>query len=285
MRSVKKGSLSFGLVNVATKMYSATEDHDVKAHMHHGPTCLGGITMQRVCKECSEVVEYRDTVKGIEHGDQTVIITPEDLAALDEEQGPNFDVLQFVERDEIDPILFESTYYLDADKGAEEVYALVRQALLDTERYGIVQFAYRQKTRMGVLRVIGNVLAIHTIRWHDEVRGAEELHGAAKEVTLNPKMVELAHAVVDSLTSEWVPTAYADTYTEKLGQMVEAKAAGGEYVPAVEEDEGDGADVSDLLAKLEASIAKKPKKAKKAALDASVERHPAGRKRAHQKAS
>lgn len=291
MRSVKKGGLSFGLVNVATKMYSATEDHDVKFHMHHA-NCLGkgpspeGVNLKTVCKGCGEIIERTDTVKGIEYGDQTVFITPDDLATLDVEQGPNFDVLQFVHQSEIDPILFEDTYYLDAEKGSEEGYALLRQVLTESDRFGVVQFTYRQKTRMGVLRVFGDVLAIHTIRWHDEVRGTSELLGAAKKVELNPKMVKLAHALVDSMMGEWDPTEYVDSYTEKVGEMVAVKASGGEYVPEELDEDTGASEVADLLAKLEASVAAGGKKKRKrdVAVDASMKRHPAGSKRAKQTA-
>lgn len=289
MRSVKKGMVAFGLVNVAVKMYTACEDHDLKGHQVHGKD-TGQIRYKRVCEVCGEVVDNADIVKSYSHGDKTAVLTNDDLATLDKERSPNFDVLQFVARDEIDPILFESTYYLGVEKGSESGYALLRQALIDSEMFGVVEFTYRQKTRMGVLRVYEDVLAIHTIRWHDEVRSVAELQGATQAVQVDPKMAEMGRMLVESMSGDWDPTAYADEYTVNLAEMVAARAEGTEYVADEVEDDDGASDVSDLLAKLEASIAVSSAKKQKsrrtdAEIDASMDRHPAGRKRAKVKAS
>jgi DNA end-binding protein Ku len=257
MRSVRNTGLTFGMVNIAVKMFAATESHDTKFHLHHG-ACLGAtnagaISMPRVCKDCGESVAQKDMIKGVTvPGDKLVTVDGDEIKALDEEQDPNIEVVQFVHADEIDPILFESTHYLDAGKGSEKGYAMLRQVLTESRRVGIVRYTMRSKTRMGVLRVYGDVLAIHALLWHDEVRSTEELLGAAKKVELTPKEVKLAHALVESMSGPWEPTEYVDTCTARMGEFIDAKADGGEFVPVVRVS--DESDVSDLLASLERSI-------------------------------
>jgi DNA end-binding protein Ku len=267
MRSVHTGGLGFGLVNVPFKMYTATESHDVKFHQHHA-ACGGPITMQRVCSACGDeqhaaVVEYNDIVKGITRDETLVLLSKEDIDGLDTEAGAGMEVLKFVHASEVDPVLYEGTYYLAPDdnkgknKSAVEGYALLRHVLGESERVGIVRYTYRQKTHIGVLRVLGEVLAVHPLRWPDEVRPTDELTTAHRKVELSPKMVKVAEALVESMMGSFDPAEYTDAYTARLTELVDAKAAGGEFVPA-ESDDDDGADdVSDLLAKLEASIATK----------------------------
>jgi len=256
---MRKGNLGFGLVNIAYKMYKSTESHDVAFHNHHGPDCHGAVGQQQVCKECGEVVAYADIVKGVEHNGNTVIVTPDEIKALDDEQGSAIDVLAFVHADEIDPILYEGTYYLDADKGSEKAYALLRVAMVESERVGIVRYGLRQRTHMGVLRVIGDVLALHPLVWADEIRSTTELLGASKQIGLSPKEVKLAHALVESMMGTWDATEHTDTYSARLAEMIDAKASGGDFV-AAPRDGGDGGEITDLLAKLEASVAAKGKR-------------------------
>jgi DNA end-binding protein Ku len=257
MRSVKTTRLTFGLLSIDTKVYVATQDHDVHFHQHHAD-CLGGpqagaITVPKVCKDCGEVVALGDIVKGITVDDRLVTVDRQELDAFDEEQNPNIEVLEFVHRDDVDSILIEGTYYLDAGKGAEKGYALLRQVLGESDRVGVVRFTMRQKTRMGVLRVYGDVLAIHTLLWHDEVRSTDELLGARKKVDPLPKEIKLMHAVVDSMLGEWQPEQFVDIYTQRLSTFIDAKADGGEFVPVVRKS--DKADVADLLAALESTLA------------------------------
>jgi DNA end-binding protein Ku len=257
MRSVKTTKLALGLINVDVKIYAAAQDHDVHFHQHHAE-CLGAenagrISVPKVCKDCGEVVQLVDIVKGIEHDDKLVIVDNDELTALDDEAEPNWEVLEFVHRDEVDVILFEKTYFLDADKRGEKNYALLRAALAESDKVGIVRFTMRQKTRMGVLRVYNDVLAIHPLLWHDEVRATDELLGAKKKVDLLPKELKLMQAIIDSMQGDWQPTRYVDTYTERLNEFITSKAEGGEFVPATRE--ADETDVSDLLAALEATLA------------------------------
>jgi DNA end-binding protein Ku len=267
MRSVKKTCLTFGLVNVAVKLFAATEDHTIHFHQHHGPSCLGGVTTKRVCRECGDSVEYGDIVKGIERDGNLITVNNDEIAALDGEQDSGIEIVLFIRAGEVDTVLFDNTYYLDADKGCEKGYALLRTALVESKRVGIVRFTMRQRTRLGTLRVIDDVLAITTMRWSDEVRGTGELLGAKRVVELSQKEVTLAHALVESMAGEWEPAAWVDAYTQRLGELIDAKAANAELTTAelttAEHNPSDGLDVSDLLCRLEESLARKTKTAVK----------------------
>jgi DNA end-binding protein Ku len=265
MRSVKNTSLGFGMVNIPIKMYVATESHDIAFHTYHGPQCLGGISMPRVCKECGETVDYGDILKGVEVDGQLVTVTKDDIETLDNEQeSGGVEVVAFVHRDEVDPLMYEKTYYLDANTGSGKKenlgparsYALLRQVLNESGRVGVVRFAMKQRTQMGVLRVVGDILAIHTLLWSDEVRGTQELQGARKHIELSPKEIKAAHSVVESLMGSWNPGDYTDDYNARMQEMIDAKAAGGVFTPKETKEAEE--DVADLLAQLEASIQRHP---------------------------
>lgn len=259
MRAVKRSSLAFGLVNIPVRLYKATETHDIGFHQYHGgPSgCLGGIGQKRVCKSCLADVDYGDIVKGIEHNDKLVFITPDELKSLDDEQGSQIDVLQFVQQDEIDPILWEQPYFVEPD-GSAEGYALLRRVLAESDRVAVVRFALRTKTHLGILRVFGNVLTIHTMMWGDEVRNAGELNIPDVAIPLKPQAVKMAHQLVESMLGVFNPDEYRDSYTERLGDLIEAKAADAEFVTTPHQLDADEDEVSDLMAQLEASIKRHP---------------------------
>ncbi len=259
MRSIWKGSVAFGLVNVPVKVYSATEDHDLKFHQVHG-TDNGRIQYRRVCSECGEVVEYRDIAKAYE-GDngQTVIITDEDIASLPEERSHEIEVLEFVPASDLDPIMFDKSYYLEPDGKSTKSYVLLAKALSETDRVAIVNFALRNKTRLAALRVKDfskrNIMVIHTLLWPDEIRDPA-FPSLDTDVEVRPAELKMAGQVVESMTDDFHPEAYTDKYQEQLQELVDAKLAGGQAFATEDKparlDESD--DVSDLLAKLEASV-------------------------------
>jgi DNA end-binding protein Ku len=259
MRSIWKGSVAFGLVNVPVKVYSATEDHDLKFHQVHGAD-NGRIRYQRVCEECGEVVEYRDIAKAYE-GDngQTVIITDEDIATLPEERSHEIEVLEFVPAGDLDPIMFDKSYYLEPDGKSTKSYVLLAKALSETDRVAIVHFALRNKTRLAALRVKDyskrNVMVIHTLLWPDEIRDPA-FPSLDTDVEVRPAELKMAGQVVESMADDFHPEQYTDTYQEQLQELVDAKLAGGQAFVTEDKparlDESD--DVSDLLAKLEASV-------------------------------
>lgn len=259
MRSIWKGSIAFGLVNVPVKVYSATEDHDLKFHQVHAKD-NGRIRYKRVCEVCGEVVEFRDIAKAFESDDgQTVIITDDDIATLPEERSHEIEVVQFVPASEIDPLMYDRSYFLEPDGKSSKSYVLLAKTLADTDRVAIVHFALRNKTRLAALRVKDfskrDVMVVHTLLWPDEIRDPD-FPVLDKEVEIKPAELKMAGQVVDSMADDFHPEQFRDTYQEQLRELVEAKLEGGEAFTTEEQpaelDETE--DVSDLLAKLEASV-------------------------------
>ncbi len=262
MRSIWKGSLSFGLVNVPVKVYSATEDHDVKFHQVHAKD-HGRIRYKRVCEVCGEVVDYRDIARAYESdAGQTVIVTDEDLSTLPEEKSREIEVLEFVPAGDLDPLMYDRSYYLEPDSKSTKSYVLLAKTLANTDRVAIVHFALRNKTRLAALRVKDfskrDVMVIHTLLWPDEIRDPD-FPVLDKEVDVKPAELKMAEQVVDSMADDFKPDQFRDTYQEQLHELIEAKLEGGEAFPTEEKpaelDVTD--DVSDLLAKLEASVRKR----------------------------
>jgi DNA end-binding protein Ku len=258
MRSIWKGSVAFGLVNVPVKVYSATEDHDLKFHQVHAKD-NGRIRYQRVCEECGEAVEYRDIAKAYESGSQTVVITDEDIATLPEERSHEIEVLEFVPASDLDPIMFDRSYYLEPDGKSSKSYVLLAKALSETDRVAIVNFALRNKTRLAALRVKDyskrNVMVVHTLLWPDEIRDPD-FPSLDADVEVRPAELKMAGQVVESMADDFHPEQYTDTYQEQLQELVEAKLSGGQAFTTEEKPArlDDTEDVSDLLAKLEASV-------------------------------
>jgi len=267
MRSIWKGSVAFGLVNVPVKVYSATEDHDIKFHQVHAKD-NGRIRYKRVCEVCGEVVEFRDIAKSFESEDgQTVIITDEDIATLPEERSREIEVVEFVPAEQIDPLMYDRSYFLEPDSKSSKSYVLLAQTLAQTDRVAIVHFSLRNKTRLAALRVKDfgkrNVMIVHTLLWPDEIRDPD-FPVLDKEVEIKKAELTMASQVVDSMTEDFQPEQFHDTYREQMEELIEAKIAGGEAFTteetATELDATE--DVSDLLAKLEASVKSRKSTAK-----------------------
>ncbi|MET0758164.1 MAG: Ku protein [Mycobacterium sp.] len=259
MRSIWKGSIAFGLVNVPVKVYSATEDHDLKFHQVHAKD-NGRIRYKRVCEVCGEVVEYRDIARAYESDDgQTVVITDEDIATLPEERSREIEVVEFVPAGDLDPLMYDRSYFLEPDGKSSKSYVLLAKTLMETDRVAIVHFALRNKTRLAALRVKDfskrDVMVIHTLLWPDEIRDPD-FPVLDKEVQIKPAELKMAGQVVESMTDDFDPDQFRDTYQEQLHELVLAKLEGGEAFTVEEQpaelDETE--DVSDLLAKLEASV-------------------------------
>ena len=266
MRSIWKGSVAFGLVNVPVKVYSATEDHDLKFHQVHAKD-NGRIKYQRVCEECGEAVEYRDIAKAYESDTgQTVVITDEDIATLPEERSHEIEVLEFVPASDIDPLMYDRSYFLEPDGKSSKSYVLLAKALSETDRVAIVHFALRNKTRLAALRVKDfskrNVMVVHTLLWPDEIRDPD-FPSLDADVEVRAPELKMAGQVVESMADDFHPEQYTDTYQEQLTELVESKLAGGQAFATPEAparlDETE--DVSDLLAKLEASVRRRREEA------------------------
>ncbi|MGA9869616.1 MAG: Ku protein [Rhodococcus sp. (in: high G+C Gram-positive bacteria)] len=267
MRSIWKGSIAFGLVNVPVKVYSATETHDIRFHQVHGKDG-GRIKYDRVCSECGKSVQFADIDKAYDSPDgERVILTDEDFDKLPAAEKHEIPVLEFVPTEQIDPVLYDKSYFLEPDSSSPKAYVLLRQTLLETERTALVHFTLRQKTRLAALRVRDDTLVIQTLLWPDEVRAAEfpSLDDAPEA---RAQEVKMATTLVESMSSDFDPTEYTDDYQIELRKLIDDTLAnGGEKVIHTEQepsDDGEDAEVVDLVAALQRSVEAAGKNAKSA---------------------
>lgn len=259
MRAIWKGALTFGLVNVPVKVYSATEDHDVSLHQVHNKDG-GRIRYQRICEIDGEVVPYSDIDKAYDDGEKTVVLTKEDLESLPAERSREIDVVEFVPSEQIDLLTLDRAYYLEPDSSSPKAYVLLRKTLEQTDRTAIVRFSLRQKTRLAALRVRDDVLVLQTLLWADEVREAA-FPSLDEPVRISAKELELSASLVESFSSDFDPEEFKDEYQEELRTLIEAKLEKGDALDTSEtfgeqEEEAAGGEVIDLMAALRASVEK-----------------------------
>lgn len=255
MRAIWKGAISFGLVHVPVKVYSATESHDVSLHQVHDEDG-GRIRYERRCEICKEVVPYKNIDKAYDDGERTIVLTDEDLKSLPAERSHEIDVVEFVPDDQIDVLRLGNPYFLEPEEKALKPYSLLRQALEETERTAVVTFALRQRTRLGALRVRDNVLVLQTLLWDDEVRTADfpVLENTAK---VTQKELAMAGQLIESLAGDFDASQFTDDYQEQLKTLIEAKQKAGEGIDTeatfgTQEDEG--GEVVDLMEALRRSV-------------------------------
>jgi len=259
MRAIWKGAVTFGLVNVPVKLYSATEDHDVGLHQVHD-TDGGRIRYQRRCEVCGKVVDYGHIAKAYDDGERTVVLTPDDLDALPVERSREIDVVEFVPRDQIDPIMYEHAYYLEPDSKSVKSYRLLVRTLEESDRVAVVSFSLRQRTRLAALRVRGDVLLLQVLRWDDEVR-EPEFPSLDETPRITAKELEMASALVASFESDFEPEKFTDEYQVQLRTLIDAKLEHGDAVDTAatfgeepDEEKEDGAEVIDLMEVLRRSV-------------------------------
>ena len=275
MRAIWKGAVTFGLVNVPVKVYAATEDHDLALHQVHDEDG-GRIRYQRRCEICGKVVDYAHIDKAYDDGERTVVLTGDDLASLPEEKSREIDVVEFVPSDQVDPIMYDRSYYLEPDSSSAKAYVLLRKTLESTDRTAIVQFALRQKTRLGALRVRDDVLLLQTLLWDDEVREAE-FPALDTPTKISAAELDMSMALVKSFESDFDPSKFSDDYQIELRQLIDAKLEQGDAIDteatfgesADSSDDGDGSgsgsgEVLDLMEALKRSV-EKSRSTKKAA--------------------
>ena len=254
MRAIWKGSVSFGLVSVPVKLYSATESHDVSFRQVHAKDG-GRIRYQRICSLDGEEVAYADIAKGYETEDgEMVILTDDDLAELPVTSSREIAVEKFVPSDQIDPLLFEKSYYLEPEKSGAKPYALLRQALQDADRMAVVTVALRQRTTVAVLRVreteAGDVIVLQTMMWPDEIR-VPDFSVEVGEV--KDAEVKMAHMLVETLSGDFDASEFSDDYADAVETLVRAKIEGGEVERTPTSTKTSG-EVVDLLAALQRSV-------------------------------
>lgn len=257
MRAIWKGALTFGLVNVPVKVYSATEDHDVPLHQVHNKDG-GRIRYQRICEIDGEVVPFADIDKAYDDGERTVVLTKEDIDSLPAEKSREIDVVEFVPSEQVDLLTLDRAYYLEPDSTSPKAYVLLRKTLEQTDRTAIVRFSLRQKTRLAALRVRGDVLVLQTLLWADEVREAA-FPALDEPVRISAKELELSASLVESFAADFDPTEFSDEYQDELRTLIEAKLEQGDALDTSEtfgapEEDAKGGEVIDLMEALRASV-------------------------------
>lgn len=260
MRAIWKGAIAFGLVNVPVKVYSATEDHDISLHQVHNADG-GRIRYQRRCEVCSQVIDYSDIEKAYEDGGRTVVLSKEELKSIPAESSHEIEVVQFVPSEQLEPMMFEKSYYLEPDSKSPKAYVLLRRALEDTDRVAIVQFALREKTRLGALRIKDDVLVLQSLLWPDEVREAN-FPALDESVRISAQEREMSAALVESMAADFEPEQFTDEYQVQLRKLIDAKLEKGDSLDTeetfgAEAGEGGKGEVIDLMEALKRSLDRK----------------------------
>jgi len=253
MRSIWKGTISFGLVTIPVKLYSATEERDVSFHQVHREDG-GRIKYKRVCSVDGEEVTYGDIAKGYQLSTgETVVLTDEDLADLPLTTSRSIDVLQFVPLEQVDPIYFAKSYYLEPDRTGAKPYVLLRDALQESGRVAVVKVALRQREQLATLRVRDGVFVLETMLWPDEIR-TPDFPFLDEDVQVRPQELAMAGSLIESLAEDFAPTEFSDGYRAALQAVIDAKIEGRQVVAPPEQDTGGGGAVVDLMAALRASV-------------------------------
>jgi DNA end-binding protein Ku len=257
MRAIWSGTISFGLVSVPVRMYSATESKELRFHFLDRRD-LAPIGYEKVRKDTGKTVPADEIVRGFEvEKGKYVPIEDEDLDRLDIELTHSIDICDFVDLDEIDPIYFRKAYYLLPQEGAEKLYRLLVRALEETNKVGIAKVVIRNKQHLAALRAHDGVLVLETMYYADEIRQPESVDGKAGK--LQQAEVEMAKSLVENLSANFKPDKYDDTYRKELLQLIRKKAKGQKLPEPQEEEEGE---VIDLMAALRDSV-EQTKKQKK----------------------
>jgi DNA end-binding protein Ku len=253
-RSIWRGAISFGLVNVPVKLYSAVSKKTVRFNQLHDAD-HARIQQKRVCSKDGEEVPYENIVKGFEIGpDRYVVITPDELEALDPAKTRSIDIEDFVDLADIDPLYYEHPYYLMPDTGAAKAYKLLLEALRETGKVAIARVVLRSKEYLVAIRPAGDVLTMETMLFADELIAADGLDELPEtDVKATARELAMARQLIEAQASEFDPSKYRDEYRERVLDLIERKAAGEEIAvqPMVEEAQ----EVPDLMAALEQSLA------------------------------
>jgi len=249
-RAIWSGSISFGLVNAPVKMYSAIDEHDLELHLVHEKDG-SPIGYRKVCKKEGEEVPADEIVKAYEGSDgKLVYLTDGDFRAAQEESYRTIEILDFVPHDEIDPIVFQRTYYLGPAEGAEKVYALLVKAMEASELSAVARYVFRDRQQLGALRVRDGIITLENMYFADEIRPTDEIV-PGRRPRVDKKELEMAGTLIERFTSSFDHSKYEDEYQAKLRAVVQRKRKGQDvHAPAAEEREP----TPDLLEALRASV-------------------------------
>jgi len=260
MRPIWKGAISFGLVTIPIKLYTATEAKDIKFRFLH-KECKSPINYQRYCPVCEEKVENEDLVKGYEYeSGRFVVMEDEDLAKIPVESMKAIEIIDFVNLAEIDPIFFVKSYYLAPTELGLKPYHLLFKAMQETGKIAIARVVLRSKETLACIRLYKNALVLETIFYPDEIRSPQLLPELAQEVKVNENELKMAKNLINSLSTEFKPEKYTSQYREALLEIIEAKIKGQEIaIP----QQPEAATVVDLMEALKASLAQVEEKKEK----------------------
>ncbi len=259
MRSIWSGSITFGLVNIPVKLYSASKERAISFDFLHKKD-LSRVRYARICLKENKEIPYEDIIRGYELGSGNYVeVDEKDLEQANQRKTKSIEIINFSKEEEVDPIYYEKPYYLEPDKGADKSYLLLKEALKKSKRVGIAKFVLRNKEHLAMVRPTGGILSLIQLRFNDEVRNAEELKKiSTKEIS--DQEISLALALVDQLTKRFDPSGYRDDYTEELKEIISEKSEG--KVPAESEAAPSPTEVKDLMEVLKKSLEETKEKQK-----------------------
>ncbi len=252
MKTLWKGAVSFGLVNIPVSMYVATENKDIKFNYLH-QECMAPINYRKICSKCNKEIKPEEIVKGYEfQKGNYVIVSEEDLARIPLENTKTIDILDFVKLEQVDPVYFDKSYYLEPSPGGDKAYTLIVEAMKKTGKIAIAKIMIRSKQSLAALRVKDEHLIMETIFYPDEIRSPASLGKGIGVEKLHENEMKMAVSLIENLSIDFDPTRYEDDYRKALWEMIEAKINGQEIVTPVAEPQG--GKVVDLMEALKASV-------------------------------
>lgn len=251
MRPVWKGAVSFGLVNIPVKMYTASEDKSIKFKYLHSK-CSTPLKYQRVCPQCNQEVQWEEIVRGYEYQkDRYVVMKDEDFEAIPTNKTRTIDIIDFCKLQEIDPIYYEKSYYLGPEETGKKAYNLLVTALNSTDRVAVAKVVIRSKQALAALRIYDNVLMMETMKFPDEVRSKQDIPGIEPDVAISDRELSMATQLVETMTEPFQPEKYSDDYRHALLDLISAKLEGQEPdITQAQPAQG----VVDLMESLKASL-------------------------------
>jgi DNA end-binding protein Ku len=261
MKTIWKGAISFGLVTIPVRVYGATEEKSLRFHQLHAPDG-GRIRYKRVCSIDGEEVDWSEIVKGYEYEkDHYVTLTDEELASLPVTTAKAIEIERFVDADQIDPIFFQKSYFVVPEATGLKAYQLLREAMVDDDKVAVAKVAFREKEHLATLRLRGNVFVLETMYWPDELRAAD-FDVLDEQVQVRPQEVRMARSLIESLSADFEPEEFQDTYRAALEELVAKKVQGQEITYSEEAEPSKVVDLMEALrASVEAAKADKPKPA------------------------
>lgn len=248
MRTLWKGAVSFGLVNIPVNMYVATENKDIKFNYLHNE-CMSPVKYQKYCSRCEREITSEEIVKGYEYQKGNyVVINEEDFARLPGEKTKTIDILDFVELSQVDPVYFDKSYYLEPTPGGEKAYTLIVEAMQQTQKIAIARVMIRSRQSLCALRTRDQVLIMETIFYPDEIRSPASLHQGLGKEKLHENEIKMAVNLIENLSTNFEPDNYEDEYRKALWEIIEARIAGQEVaVPGPAAHKGNVVDLMDAL--------------------------------------